>query len=87
MQISDAKPGDVLVDRDGDVWARRLNYAVCVVESGAPVASGKKRWIVGDAEQFGPFTRLVPEIKVTIAIRRMKPGKTRGYRMVADANQ
>ena len=25
--------------------------------------------------------------KVIVALRRMKPGKTRGYRMVADANQ
>ena len=61
MRISDAKPGDVLMDRDGDVWARRDDHAVCVVEAGAPVVSGKKWWLVGDAEHFGPFTRLVPE--------------------------
>ena len=61
MLISDANPGDVLVDRDGDVWARRDDHAVCVVESGAAVANAKMRWPVADAEQFGPFTRLVPD--------------------------
>lgn len=62
MKLADAKPGDVLWDKDGDVWMVEVGFAACVVEGGrAYLGEGDCRWSARDAEKFGPFTRLVPE--------------------------
>jgi len=62
MKLADAKPGDVLRDKDGDVWMVEVGFVACVVEGGrAYLGEGGCRWSARDAEKFGPFTRLVPE--------------------------
>ena len=61
MRIQDAKPGDLLRDRDGDVWYVENCYAACVVEKGrAYLGSGDPRHSPRDAERFGPFALMVP---------------------------
>lgn len=67
MKIADAKLGDVLRDKDGDVWLVALGGLRVVTEKGHPVqhAEGQEDWSTADASDcdvwFGPFTRLVPE--------------------------
>lgn len=64
MKIQDAKPGDVLRDKDGDVWVVfGAHSAVCVVQEGGPQwgLMGSDSMSAKRAEAFGPFTRLVPE--------------------------
>lgn len=64
MRIQDAKPGDILQDRDGAVWvnAQREIWA-CIFDPAAPRfdSDGDGLWSAADAENFGPFVRLVPE--------------------------
>lgn len=69
MRIQDAKPGDVLRDRDGDPWLRMPDGdAVNIWETrktGATWPEAGLSDLACDAEYadetFGPFTRLVPE--------------------------
>ena len=62
MKLADAKPGDILRDKDGDVWVVESGYVACVVERGrAYLGDGDCRWAAHAAEHFGPFARLVPE--------------------------
>lgn len=66
MKIQDASPGDFLQDRDGGVWLRGKEMAVCLHDP-ADKRSGDHSSLAADpfaieyAEKFGPFTRLVPE--------------------------
>ena len=66
MKIQDAKPGDVLRDKDGFVWRCTKKGATCAHATGMMPSRGFFRWWPSarlafvDAE-FGPFTRLVPE--------------------------
>jgi hypothetical protein len=64
MKLEDAKPGDVLQDRDGAVWvnAQREIWA-CIFDPANPRfdSDGDALWSAADAEKFGPFVRLVPE--------------------------
>ena len=64
MKLADAKPGDILQDRDGDTWVRMAgNFAICIVQHGEPEfelrRSDARR--LESAELCGPFVRLVPE--------------------------
>ena len=61
MRIQDADAGDVLQDADGSIWCMSTNGRCYVVaREGARVCGGE--WYrVENAEEFGPFTRLVPE--------------------------
>ena len=64
MRIQDAEAGDVLRDKDGDVWVVfGAHSAVCVVQVGEPQweLRGGDSMSAKKAEAFGPFTRLVPE--------------------------
>lgn len=66
MRIQDAKPGDILQDRDGAVWLRGKEMAVCLHDP-ADKRTGDHESLAADpfaieyAEKFGPFVRLVPE--------------------------
>lgn len=66
MRIQDAKPGDVLRDKDGIVWRRTKKGATDTRATGAMPSRGFSLWwpsarlaLVDTA--YGPFTRLVPE--------------------------
>ncbi len=61
MRISDAKFGDVLRDKDGDVWCRTVNGAEMVVCDMQP--DGSHLWVPLEKldARYGPFVRLVPE--------------------------
>jgi len=64
VRIQDAKPGDVLRDRDGDTWVRMAgNFAICIVQHGEPEFELRRRYAprLEVAELCGPFVRLVPE--------------------------
>ena len=66
MRISDAKPGDVLRDKDGALWVRGKKHALCLFEprdgdSGDKDNMGGEPVRLKETEQFGPFVRLVPE--------------------------
>lgn len=65
MKLADAKPGDILQDRDGDTWARGERMARCLFEaaddSGDFRAAPTHPIAISSAEKFGPFTRLAPE--------------------------
>ena len=66
MKLADASPGDFLQDRDGGVWLRGKEMAVCLHDP-ADKRSGDQSSLAADpfaieyAEKFGPFVRLVPE--------------------------
>jgi hypothetical protein len=65
MTMAEAKPGDVLVDRDGALWlvgkrrARVMNDPTEGADGDAPFESSPV--LLAKAEQFGPFARMVPE--------------------------
>lgn len=74
MKIQDAKPGDVLRDKNGAMWLRGIVMARCVhdpvtdmdgdgVGSVMMTATPFDALSVSTCEQFGPFTRLVPEVE------------------------
>ena len=66
MKLADGKPGDLLQDRDGGVWLRGKEMAVCLHDP-ADERGGDHSSLAADpfdieyAERFGPFVRLVPE--------------------------
>jgi hypothetical protein len=75
MRIQDAKPGDMLRDKDGDPWlVLPEGQAVNIWEArksgptwpeiGLSELSVDVEWIDG---VYGPFTRLVPEVEPTNA--------------------
>ena len=73
-----------IVIKPGQVWeqyspnaAPRTLHVMWLVDLGA--CGGTERGACCHVVETGHMA--------TIAVRRMKPGKTRGYRMVADANQ
>jgi hypothetical protein len=60
VKIQDAKPGDIMQDCDGDTWVvDHQGLAWCVLDCLA--VGGDISWRRADAEQFGPFVRLVHE--------------------------
>lgn len=61
MRISDAKAGDFLVDRDGDVWFRTANGAELITQDGTLDLGHLWLPAAKVEESFGPFVRLVPE--------------------------
>lgn len=69
MKIQDAKPGDVLRDKDGAVWLRGEAFARAIYDPSSEPASEiddgefecSAAWGLFAAEKYGPFTRLVPE--------------------------
>jgi hypothetical protein len=72
MRISDAKPGDVLQDNDGDIWVVLPDGLVsCLMgRSRGPVRGLTDRGFTDHpdtVEVFGPFARLVPEQEPTDA--------------------
>lgn len=80
MKISDAKPGDVLRDRSGSLWLIEPTpwtiERVCAVRvglvrpeeiGGGVFAADQVRTVIGRAEEFGPFVRLIPEKEPTDA--------------------
>ena len=60
-RISDAKPGDVLHDKDGDRWERLHDGAVVLTYDDMERCAWSGDILGDDDERFGPFTRLVPE--------------------------
>ena len=66
MKLAEANPGDFLQDRDGGVWLRGKEMAVCLHDP-ADKRTGDHESLAADpftieyAEKFGPFVRLVPE--------------------------
>lgn len=66
MKLADASPGDFLQDRDGGMWLRGKEMAVCLHDpadkhDGDCNSFGADAMVIEEAEQFGPFVRLVPE--------------------------
>lgn len=68
MKIQDAKPGDVLRDRDGALWLKGEHRARCIYDPANSADTGDSvsphAESIRDSaqvEQFGPFVRLVPE--------------------------
>lgn len=66
MKLADAKPGDILQDRDGDVWVRTSHGAAVLFKSQGSDEHEASKWDLSpdpyeSPERFGPFTRLVPE--------------------------
>ena len=66
MKLADAKPGDILQDRDGAVWLRGKEAARCLNDpddkrDGDCQSFGADPMVIEEADQFGPFVRLVPE--------------------------
>ena len=68
MRIQDAKPGDVLRDRDGALWLKGVARARCIYDPSNPLDTGdtvsphaESIRDPAQVEQFGPFVRLVPE--------------------------
>lgn len=63
MKIADAKPGDVLRDRDGDVWVRSARRALLVYSDGDGEGETAAPMDPEQADRvWGPFVRLVPEV-------------------------
>jgi len=65
VKIQDAKPGDVLRDKDGALWLRGKKNAR-VLDDPTENSSGDSTFeadpvTLDHCEQFGPFVRLVPE--------------------------
>ena len=60
MRIQDAKPGDVLRDKDGDAWHLDEEGATVSNEWGDSAYWLRSFFYRAD-ECYGPFTRLVPE--------------------------
>lgn len=66
MKLADAKPGDILQDAIGAVWLRGTKAARCLHDpdgkhDGDCSSFGADPMVIEEAEQFGPFVRLVPE--------------------------
>ena len=62
MKLNDAKPGDVLRDKDGDLWLRLADRAALLTQRGAKFhGHGESLDMPWSDAQQGPFTRLVPE--------------------------
>lgn len=62
--MQDARPGTLLLDRDGAIWLRGSNRARCLAGA-EEMVTGDGRWSGGayvDAtERYGPFTVLYPQ--------------------------
>lgn len=50
MRISDAKPGDVLRDAEGDAWAVFVGFVQCVAQFSAIAASRAHYGVATDTE-------------------------------------
>jgi hypothetical protein len=64
MRILDAHPGDVLRDKDGDLWLRGERNARVLTDSGTGDEDSQFEAFsvpLDDVEKHGPFTRLAPE--------------------------
>ena len=61
MRIQDAKPGDVLRDKDGALWLVGKDGARCIYEPGVDLSGDEGGVEFGGVNHYGPFTRLVPE--------------------------
>lgn len=68
MKLADAKPGDILQDRDGAVWLKGEHRARCIYEPMNPADTGDNASPPAESirnpaqvEMYGPFVRLVPE--------------------------
>ena len=76
MKLADAKPGDILQDRDGAVWLIGKSKALCIynpeTEPGGEshaVEDAAEAILLLEVERWGPFTRIVPEQEHTDALR------------------
>ena len=68
MKLADAKPGDILQDRDGAVWLIGKSKARCIynpeTEPGGDshaVEDPAEAILLLEVAKWGPFTRLVSE--------------------------
>lgn len=66
MKLADASPGDFLQDASGAVWLRGTEAARCLYDpadkrDGDCNSFGADAMTIEEAEQFGPFARLVRE--------------------------
>ena len=66
MKLADGEPGDILQDVSGAVWLRGREAARCLNDpddkrDGDCQSLGADPMVIEEAEQFGPFVRLVPE--------------------------
>ena len=66
MRLADGKPGDIMQDASGAVWLRGREAARCLNDPGDKrdgdcSGLGADAMVIEEAEQFGPFVRLVPE--------------------------
>ena len=66
MKLEEAKPGDILQDRDGAVWLVGRNGARCMYDPTVDTGEDDDAFnftpaTFGHVAKFGPFTRLVPE--------------------------
>lgn len=59
-RLADARPGDVLLDADGDEWVRRRGVATMLPTRTNPRVRRGVRWSLDEfpeaEENFGPFT-------------------------------
>lgn len=66
MNIKDAKPGDVLADKDGAIWLRGVKRARVLLDAedahcGDKGSDYADAMDIGGAEKFGPFTIIYPQ--------------------------
>ena len=68
MKLADAKPGDVLADKDGALWLKGEHRARCIYEPANPEDTGDHPSPPAESirnpaqvEIYGPFVRIVPE--------------------------
>ena len=69
MRIQDAKPGDVIKDKDGALWLKGEHRARCIYDPSDPEDTGDKDSKPAESIRrsaqvnlYGPFTRMVPEV-------------------------
>ena len=84
--MQDARPGTLLVDRDGAIWLRGTRRTRCIAGADDMV-TGDGRWVAGayiDAvERYGPFTVIFPWAPGELAERLRVAEAVRGEAVAA----